>query len=434
MKKIISALVMGALVFGAASAETKLAINYRNGTDAFKYTDKGDNTDATKVLLNQTGYNAGKDSVTLSATGDIFNFKAILQPTVASSAIVFNNLEMGAKIADFHAMAGWWRDGSSNANIRVKKDADDGNWEGAYFESFKPGSIFKSRPTTFISDMSNIAVSDTLLNAFADYTVNLDDFKIKLQGNVMFDRAIQKTGDDEGDYGREELNAGAYGWGANVNFQMPGFVEVEAIAKGNSKWLGYKNKDGDYAGAYALGLYVMPKMISGVNASIGGALGIVDGDVSEIAFDLRARWNSGAISLTTMNNITIINTAYTVSNSVVSTDTKSDAELGNSLGTGTLKGTGALWDMVSLRYKLSDTFTPGITLAQITILDQEADSNKLGTTIRVTPFVQVYAAKNASIVAAFSLAYSGIGADDASSISKDADLYINVPVLFRVKM
>ena len=42
MKKIISALVLGAAAAGFAAADISIAANYRNGIDVFKYLNKGD--------------------------------------------------------------------------------------------------------------------------------------------------------------------------------------------------------------------------------------------------------------------------------------------------------------------------------------------------------------------------------------------------------
>ena len=41
MKKIISAIAIGAIVVGSAFADMTVGLNYRNGASLFKYTNKG---------------------------------------------------------------------------------------------------------------------------------------------------------------------------------------------------------------------------------------------------------------------------------------------------------------------------------------------------------------------------------------------------------
>ncbi|MDE6736475.1 MAG: hypothetical protein K2J50_03110, partial [Treponemataceae bacterium] len=137
MKKIISALVLGAAAAGFAAADISIAANYRNGIDVFKYVNKGDDGrvldeygneyldsgyvdgGTTKSLLNLTGWNSGKDSVSLNASGDVFSYKATIQPTAGSSAIVFHIMESGAEAGNFTLKAGWNGDGVMN--YRAKK-------------------------------------------------------------------------------------------------------------------------------------------------------------------------------------------------------------------------------------------------------------------------------------------------------------------------
>ena len=116
MKKIISALTVGALVAGGAFAELKASINYRNGVELFKYVDNGmdgrtkddygnvyidsgyDNNGSSMTFGNLTGWNAGKDKVGLTASGDVFTLKATLQPTIGSNAIIWHIFDVGAKV------------------------------------------------------------------------------------------------------------------------------------------------------------------------------------------------------------------------------------------------------------------------------------------------------------------------------------------------
>lgn len=432
MKKIISALALGAIVFGAASADTKININYRNGTNLYKYVKTGDGADSTKQVFNQTGYNGGKDTVSIAASGDVFSTKWNLQPTVGSNTIVFNQMELAAKFGSLQLLGGWWRDGNSNGAIRVKNDVDAGNWEGSYFEGFKPGSMFKNRPTTFLPDMTNMSISDTLVTGLVKYTLSTDAAKFTFTGSVMSDRAAQKLKNTDGSPDNVELCDGSYGWGANINVAIPEVGDIEALVKANNKWgasgTSAKDADGNYVGAYAIGAYFMPKMITGVSAAIGGGVGLIDNKVSEYSVDLRARWVNGPLAITTFNNVSFLK--KNANGATLTTD----GELSNSLGCTTLKGKAAMWNLVSGRYKINSTITAGCTVAEVTVLKAEADTNKNGTTIRVTPFAQLYANGGSSILVGASVGYAGIGKKDVASIGEDKDLYFEIPVLFRVKM
>ena len=445
MKKIVSAMALGALVIGAASADTKLNINYRNGMNIYQGTfqhgllkDGKLTSTVSKTFLDQDAYQNGKDSITLSASGDIFNFDAIIQPTAASDTIVFNKLEIGAKYGvgpgTLHAMGGWWRDGSSNGNIRITKDAS--NFEGPNWEGIKPGSAFKNRPNTFITDMTNMSISDTLVTGIVDYTLPTDAATIKVLASIMSDRAAQNTGDVPN---TTQVCDGAYTWGVNVNVKLPSIVELEAIAKGNPKWNGALNEDGDdYAGATAFGFYAMPLMVNGLNLAVGGSMGMIDSGLSDLAFDLRARYAVNEnLSFTTYNNISIAKKAWKANKAT--TDEYFNCDLGRNYGPTKQTGTTVMWNMLGVAYKLNGTVTFRGSVEEQTMLARNEsakdkdDDYSHGTEVRVTPAVELTATKGASILAGVSFAISGIGADEKFT-NDSLDWAWNIPVLFRVKM
>jgi len=439
MKKIVSAMALGALVLGVASADTKIKISYRNGMEVYTGTFKGDGNAATKTVLDQDGYNGGKDTVNVSATGDIFYFGSNIQPTVCSDTIVLNMLEFGAKLpvgpGTLNAKGGWWRDGQSNGNIRITKDAS--NFEGIDWEGAKPGSIFKNRPNTFVIDMTNMSMSDTLIGGIADYTLPTDAFTLKVLASVMSDRAAQKYAKDDFT-DTTQVNAGAYSWGVNANIKVPGLVEVEALAKGNPKWNGVTNEDGDgYAGATAMALYAMPLMVENLNLAVGGSIGMVDGNLSDLAFDLRARYAMGNLSITSYNNISMIK--ENVASGKIGADLLTNGGLVKDIGPTAQTGTTALWNMLGFAYVVNPTITARLSVAQQTMLAREesaankGDDYNLGMSLRVTPAVEITATKGASVLAGVTCAMSGIGADEETE-NKTTDWYWGIPVLLRVKM
>ncbi|MBR1614144.1 MAG: hypothetical protein IJ673_01560, partial [Treponema sp.] len=153
MKKIISALALGAVAAFLATAEMKVSLNYRNGAELFKYVNKGadgrttddygntyidsgyDVNGSSYNLFNLTGWNAGKDNLGLTASGDIFSLKATIQPAIGSNNIIWHIFDATATIGNLKLEGGWNGDGVG-MNFRVKKDADAGNEEGKVFETF----------------------------------------------------------------------------------------------------------------------------------------------------------------------------------------------------------------------------------------------------------------------------------------------------------
>ena len=89
-----------------------------------------------------------------------------------------------------------------------------------------------------------------------------------------------------------------------------------------------------------------------------------------------------------------------------------------------------LWDMFSLSFKLNDTLTIVGTVGQQT--DFDSGKNKDGTQIFVNPYVQIYAASNASISVGVVGAVGGLGAH--KDRNKNVDFLVTVPLLFRVTM
>ena len=439
MKKIVSAMALGALVLGAASAETKISINYRNGMNVYSgasYIDGG--AGDFKHWFDQDGYNGGKDSVTLTASGDVFNFKTIVQPQVVSNDLVANCVEFGAKVpvgpGTLHAAGGWWADGISNGNIRITTDGS--NFEGLDWEGNKPGSIFKGRPNTFVTNKVDVGLGIPYIAGYADYTLPTDALTLNVLASVITDR------DDNTALGTKEDNAGAYSWVADVNVKVPSVLEVELIAKGSPKWNALKKTDGDYAGAYAFGLYAMPLMVDGLKLAVGGSLGMIDG-LSDIAADLRANFKvNDSLSLTTYHNISVVKKVDGTDNS----EDYGQAQLGrdywgsaNADKGSAEKGNTAMWNMLGLAYKVNDTLTARLSLEHQRMLARneskkgEKDDYNLGSEIRVTPACEFTATKGASILAGVSVAVRGLGSDD-EVYGKSADLYVGVPVLFRVKM
>lgn len=438
MKKIIGALALGAVAASLATAETKIALNYRTGVELFKYVDQGANgrrTDdygntyvdsgydvagASYNLFNLTGWNGGKDNLDLRASGDIFSLRAVLQPTQANDNIAWHIFNMEAKYDAFTLSGGWNGDGVG-MNYRVKKAADDGNEEGKVFETFKPGSIFTGSDGLCSTNQVSFNTGRNLF-ALASYNLALDAFSIKATGALIFDREWNSSA---------EQRDGNLGWSFFLDPKVPGILDAELFIKGIKTGAAGSDK---YQ-KFVTGAYFKPTLLSDFTISdsgFGGSVVIWDGKLQEFNFDWRIQSKPiPELMITYMGKFAKLvaddeNTPY---------DEVDGASVGALAGLQAFKSSQALWNMISARYTVNSLVTGVLTVGQLTDLDdgfQYGRESADGTQIYVHPHAQIYAAKNASVTAGVLFAMGGIGANEAAN--KDIDILVNIPVLFRVKM
>lgn len=448
MKKIISALAIGAIVTGAAFAELKVSLNYRNGVELFKYVDKGADgrsvneysnvystsegnsgyevNGATKSLFNLTGWNSGKDNVGLQVVGDILTIKSTIQPTVASNNILWHIFDIGAKYNGIYANAGWNGDGIMN--FRAKKAADDGNEEGKVFETFKLGSAFGGSDGLCSTNQVSFN-TDRNFFALAGYTIPVvDGVTIKTQGAVMFDRNWNSSTSAS-----DETDNGNFGWSVFIDPKINDVLSAELFIKG--KRIGKAGSE-KYT-ELVTGAYFAPLGVPLLkDSAVGGSVVIADGDLQEYNFDLRAFVNvSSDLWITYFGKFAklVVNEGddlkYTPYSEV------DGASVGALAGLTSFKSSQVLWNMISVRYKMNDRFTGILSVGELTDLDDGFQAGRYtadGTQIFAHPHVQIYASKGATITAGVVAAFGGIGANE--NANKDVDILINIPVLFRVKM
>ena len=165
MKKIISALVLGAAAVGFATADLKPHANYRNGTEMFQYWNTREGgANAKKTLFSLNCWQTGSDNVTLSTSGNIFSYKTVLVPTIASDNIAFRTMTIGAKLGNFRFTTNWSNDGTVAA-YHVQDDAHE--TEGKVFEAYKSGSTLKGLSGYSINETTLKRDSTTDYNYFA---------------------------------------------------------------------------------------------------------------------------------------------------------------------------------------------------------------------------------------------------------------------------
>lgn len=435
MKKIISALAIGAVVAGSAFADMTVGLNYRNGASLFKYTNKGAdartaddygnvyddsgyNKNGTSMeALNLIGWNSGKDSLSLKVAGDVFSLAANIQPTVTSNAVIFHALTTTITPGRYTFTAGWNGDGLMD--MRVKSDADAGNEEGKVFERFKLGSAFNGSDGLCANNRVSFNTGRNFF-ALAGYDLRIGKGKtVNMQGSLMFDREWDSSA---------EKNDGNLGWGLFVTPKIGGVIDAQVFVKGILKGAAGTDKEAEFV----TGAYVKPNFLPILSDSaVGGSVVIRDGNLMEYNFDLRAyaKVNKN-LSLTYYGKFAKLvsddDTGYLPCNGAVVSAVGDCTAFSSSQ---------VLWNMIAARYKFNGTVTGVLAVSELTDLDDGFNNGREsadGTQLAIHPHVQLYAAKNATISAGISASFGGIGAN--KDANKDVDVIINVPVLLRVKM
>lgn len=365
MKKIVSALALGALVFGAASAKTSVNLNYRNGANMFSYGESyAPNTDFTygrSEWFNLNGHNGGNDNLNLKAEGDIFKIQLNSSPSIKSNYWDIKAIQTDATFGALHAAMGWNADGNF-LDYRMKTVSP---WESQIGgEIVKPGSFFKNSFARDVLSYTTIAATDARLFGEGDFTIAFtnSDASVRLIGAWIGDNVIN-TSNADGDFdnniegygrtgwaaqileGNPNANAkgtagdivqkDAMGWVAGVDVKLPSVFGVTAVMKGipyvawnaaNSD----KNKadrsdgtvdnpgltnrnltDGDREeiGVFVPGLYFRLDAIKNLRLVAGGAVSIYDWNISDFAFDVNALVNlfDNRLQVTYAWNLSIAN-------------------------------------------------------------------------------------------------------------------------------
>jgi len=426
MKKIVSAALVASMVAGAAFAvDAKITLNYRTKLDAFSQTkESGAKSATTTEWLDWEGYDgAGKQKATNSA--DTFKFVLNGEKAGATFAANINTNDSTYTLNQYSAWMKWelgpgelklesgnWKDGYVDNAYRVKKDVDSQNAEGQDFERFKLGSIFKgSKALSFVDDLAAGGNNKALFSC-ADYGFSTDsDMKINvLLGSVYnaFDTVVD--GDKTTYYDAFFVS--------RVQVKVPELLDGELIFK----------KPAPHVNTF--GLYVMPKVLDGLTLNVGGSMEMDnrskdDGGYTDWGFDLRARYQAtDELSLTLFTNLsgTNLEAGRKISAGVVGRKGAEGWATTSSFKT-------AMWNNLSARYAVSDLLAVTLNVGLITPLGKvSGDDEKYSPEWRVTPAVQVYAAKNASIWGGLAISGSSVKDADRSVTS------IQVPVIFRVKM
>ncbi|MDE5797629.1 MAG: hypothetical protein K2H73_01165, partial [Treponemataceae bacterium] len=268
MRKIISALVLGATAAALATADISIKANSKLSTFAFGYDsnviktanamarekdkevkeDKKDikylETDtSSKLLFGMGEYTNPQDNVTLAASGDIFTFTATLQPFAAAKEIRLKRTTVRAKLGDFFLETGWNRDGTAI----IKSAGSAGNDEGKVFESYKIGSAFGG-DAAFVNNQIAFGKDQCTYFLQAGYNIPLtDDLKLAVSAAALSPHGFDKSGPaaikdsakpENGEWGWPDKKGDRkynVGWSVFVSPSFKKLFTAEVFAKG------YKN-------------------------------------------------------------------------------------------------------------------------------------------------------------------------------------------------
>lgn len=441
MKKIISALTLGAMVAGAAFADVGVTLNYRQRATLLSHNNEYGTTDeASKILFTDAYSGAGTDNLGIKLDGDIASFAiTVVGDENTTSKLRTKTLGADLQVGKVGLFAGFWSDGKVKGAYRNKADVDAGNMEGMDFEFKKLGSAYAGSPSFFVDNI----VMPVNVTASESYAIgakyNIRNFKAcKLELNGVY--ISNETSDEKGSASDGSLQGHSLVGlvEANTNYGTGEFV----FKYGQSK---YKNDDGKYADAMAFGAYLQPKIMSNLTATIGGAGSVVDGDFTDWSADLRLYYKMGALSFTSFHSYSaLVDAEESIGklNGKKNATTKGIADsaaVTNGKHGGTpVSRDSVLTNNLMVRYKVNSKFAVYGVVADMIGLGENggkklADKDGKETTdaliqLRASAWAQFYAGGNSISVG---VVYEN---HDVAETYGDSVQNIAIPMIFRVKM
>lgn len=456
MKKIISALTLGAMVAGAAFADVGLALNYRQRATLLshnnEYKKDGEKIEADSSIFFTDAYSgSGTDNLSINLGGDIASFQVVVVADEATtSSLRTKTLGADLHVGKVGLFAGFWSDGKVKGAYRNKTDVDAGNMEGMDFEFKKLGSAYAGSPSFFVDNIV-MPVQVTASESYAiGATYNIRNFKAcKLEVNGVY--ISNETSDEKGSKGDGSLQG----------HSLVGLVEANT-AYGTGEFVfkygqsAAQDTDKKYLDAMAFGAYLQPKIINNLTATIGGAGSVVDGDFTDWSADLRLYYKAGALSFTSFHSYSAIvdaeeNAAKLNGKKNATTkglatscaawnerDSKNEKYTGGKHGGSPLSRDAILTNNLMVRYKVNKSFAVYGVVADMIGLGENCgkkltDKDGKETTdpliqLRASAWAQFYAGSNSISVG---LVYENY---DVAETYGDSVQNIAIPMVFRVKM
>jgi len=441
MKKIISALTLGAMVAGAAFADVGVTLNYRQRATLLSHNNEYGTTDeASKILFTDAYSGAGTDNLGINIGGDIASFAiTVVGDESTTSKLRTKTLGADLQVGKVGLFAGFWSDGKVKGAYRNKADVDAGNMEGMDFEFKKLGSAYAGSPSFFVDNI----VMPVQVTASESYAIgakyNIRNFKAcKLELNGVY--ISNETSDEKGSKSDGSLQGHSLVGlvEANTNYGTGEFV----FKYGQSA---YKNDDGKYADAMAFGAYLQPKIMNNLTTTIGGAGSVVDGDFTDWSADLRLYYKMGALSFTSFHSYSaLVDAEESIGklNGKKNATTKGIADsaaVTNGKHGGTpVSRDSVLTNNLMVRYKVNSKFAVYGVVADMIGLGENGgkkltDKDGKETTdaliqLRASAWAQFYAGGNSISVGVVYENY------DVAETYGDSVQNIAIPMIFRVKM
>ena len=461
MKKIISALTLGAMVAGAAFADVGVTLNYRQRATLLSHVNdaekpgkyfkadknnfvldgKGNEIKSESGLFYTDAYSgSGTDNLGIKLDGDIASF-AITVVGDENTPMQLRTKTLGAdlQVGKVGLFAGFWSDGKVKGAYRNKADVDAGNMEGMDFEFKKLGSAYAGSPSFFVDNIV-LPVNVTASESYAiGAKYNIRNFKAcKLEVNGVY--ISNETSDEKGSASDGSLQGHSLVGlvEANTNYGSGEFV----FKYGQSA---YQDKDKKYTDAMAFGAYLQPKIMNNLTTTIGGAGSVVDGDFTDWSADLRLYYKMGALSFTSFHSYSaLVDAEKSIGklNGKKNATTKGIADsaaVTNGKHGGTpVSRDSVLTNNLMVRYKVNSKFAVYGVVADMIGLGESggkklADKDGKGTTdaliqLRASAWAQFYAGGNSISVGVVYENY------DVAETYGDSVQNIAIPMIFRVKM
>lgn len=441
MKKIISALTLGAMVAGAAFADVGVTLNYRQRATLLSHNNEYGTTDeASKILFTDAYSGSGTDNLGINLGGDIASFAiTVVGDENTTAKLRTKTLGADLQVGKVGLFAGFWSDGKVKGAYRNKADVDAGNMEGMDFEFKKLGSAYAGSPSFFVDNI----VMPVNVTASESYAIgakyNIRNFKAcKLEVNGVY--ISNETSDEKGSKSDGSLQGHSLVGlvEANTNYGTGEFV----FKYGQSA---YQNKDKKYADAMAFGAYLQPKIMNNLTATIGGAGSVVDGDFTDWSADLRLYYKMGALSFTSFHSYSaLVDAEESIGklNGKKNATTKGIADsaaVTNGKHGGTpVSRDSVLTNNLMVRYKVNSKFAVYGVVADMIGLGENGgkdltDKDGKATTdaliqLRASAWAQFYAGGNSISVGVVYENY------DVAETYGDSVQNIAIPMIFRVKM
>ena len=436
MKKIISALVIGATAAGIATADLTLQAGIRVAPMLYRYnTDlEGGSKLKQKKLFDMQGYADPNNDVKMTASGNIFTFYTQLTPTVEADDIQVKAATIAAKVGNFTFTTGFNNGGTT---VLSMKDVAKGNDEGGVTgETYKLGSIFDGSPALLANSQTGFFKDEDNYFAQAKYGLPLGDtFTLNLAAAAIsphgFAYSYRSAEDNTWhDASGKDLDNHSMGWALSVNPVIKKLISVDLVAKGfcgaRDGNATYKHYNHVFAGY--VNLLCVPVLS---NAVFGGSVWLNDGDLMEWNADLSLGFKllDGRLNIG-FNNKFAFHDGGGKSSSKVGYGTQYDgAEY-------------MLYDVLSASFKLNDTLTiRGSVGQQSAFKDVKDKPASTGTTIYVYPRAEIFATSSLSVTAGAIFTLDKLGykkhGEDNVAVTGDAKkmaILVNVPFTMKFSL